>query len=1434
MGTQKSVEAVLRARDANFTSTFSKASNILSKFSGSNRSATGTIKSVVGALGIYKAASAAASMVTGRLQSALGRADTMNNFNRNMTRITGSSTSAKNELEKLKTATKGTAYGLDGVATSMQSFANSGIAIDKSSKYAIEWMDAISAYGDGTTATYNQVMLQLNQMASKGKANLGDLKSAMEAGIPVTQILADKWHMTGEEVQNAISDGKISSEEFMDAMSEAFANGTDKFKAIAGESKRAGDSWKGTIDNMKAATTRGVLSVVNSLDTLSTKITGSSIKEHITSLGDFFENNLTKMGNKVQQFGDLVAPYIQIFKTEFLGVGTSVANAVKSVLSALGDMYGGFGSLISVWNFGDAVKAVADKIKQASAWIQEHNQQIATLIPQVGKLIAAYKGLQFISSLALPFVQFGAKAAESIVPVSEKLTDLAKKSASVFSSMTSNLASGVTSFAASSRTVTTTSKTIIGKFLEIRNAAKILNKTGQANFFEAWTKSIMAFVPQSRNLLENVNTLREGIAGSFSSISNSVLHPVTSFKSFINSLRATSVVAGGTSTSLMTLSNKATGTSTIMYSTSAKASAGFKKLGASIIHPVTSLKSLSASLVATSAATGGAGTVMNGAAVKISSGFKSFATSAINSIRSVTAALVGSGWGILLIAIGAAVAAVATAWTTNFGNIQGFTRRAFEGMRPAIESIKKSLSSLKPILSSAGNAFKTVGAVLIGTVVFAIAAVIDSAQALIATFKSILDIGSAVARGIEGVWKKIKGDDKGADEAFSKAGKSLKNVKDNYTTVWDNSAIRGTIAATNELGKETESASDSQKRLSKAMKSTKESANHLSETFSKLSQETQDSVQKMQEAFGDNEAMQKFSDKVSKLTEEGAKQRLAIVEKYNEAMKNAEGKSDNERQGIMQKANASLMADLQKNRSDLLTVDNEYSQMLVSNTDKTGNQLTEAQRVTLINSRNAVVEELTATNQTYVDKLRERIELGDSISKEEASTALENLREANSQRVELINANNQEIQNLQQAQAQSNDEMEKASFQQEITNLQNKNQALTEAQTAFGENWLALQASQNQTTAEQLAAALANEKNLTDQNLLAILESYRNNGASVAEQMTIMAAMLQEKGVEGANNLVNALRSGNVKAVGASITADVQKGLGTLPPGMFINGEKGRQNFINALKQGDTKAAGSYLKDGVTSETSKTAQKTAQDGKNAADAHNKGVENGKGGAKNAGSSLAENASQGAKTKTNDFRNTGQDAGMNFVHGIEYRRGSAQNAGSSLANSAKNGASSVGGFDSVGRNMALGVADGINASAGSAVAAMQSLVDRVNAEARKKAEIKSPSRLFKREVGSFIALGVASGIEDKTRTAVNAMRHLIQKTSEVAVKGFDVDLGFSGEIKNDRSVLSTKLDALIQATKEKIVLDGAAIVGGHPDTIDKLGFDNYQDRGRLSF
>ncbi|EUJ64746.1 hypothetical protein [Listeria fleischmannii] len=158
--------AYLKAQDSGMTSTLNRVGQAMQKMSGQSAKASQTftdkVKNIALATGIFKAVSAGIRIVTNQLGAAFTRMDTMDNFQRNMTRITGSSQKASDVLEELKGATKGTAYGLNAVAMSTQSFANSAIPLKKSTQYAKDWMDAVSAYGDGTTDTYQSVMLQLN------------------------------------------------------------------------------------------------------------------------------------------------------------------------------------------------------------------------------------------------------------------------------------------------------------------------------------------------------------------------------------------------------------------------------------------------------------------------------------------------------------------------------------------------------------------------------------------------------------------------------------------------------------------------------------------------------------------------------------------------------------------------------------------------------------------------------------------------------------------------------------------------------------------------------------------------------------------------------------------------------------------------------------------------------------------------------------------------------------------------------------------------------------------------------------------------------------------------------------------------------------------------------------------------------------------------
>lgn len=322
MGNEYSLVAKLKAQDAGFTSTLSKAGSAMEKMSGkterSGAKFSDTVKRIAVSTGVFRAVSAGISMATGQISAAFTRMDTMDNFQRNMTRVTGSAEIAKGVLEELKGATKGTAYGLNAVANATQSFANSAIPLEKSTAYTKDWMDAISAYGDGTTETYDRVMQQLNQMASKGKANLGDLKSAMEAGVPVLQILAAQTGKTTQQVSDELSAGKLSAEEFMDAMHTAFTNGAGNFKSIENAAKEAGDTWKGSFDNMKAALTRGVIEFITAFDTITKTLTGMDMKGWISDFGSTMENGMKSIGQSISLAMEKLVPFVEVMRGAFL------------------------------------------------------------------------------------------------------------------------------------------------------------------------------------------------------------------------------------------------------------------------------------------------------------------------------------------------------------------------------------------------------------------------------------------------------------------------------------------------------------------------------------------------------------------------------------------------------------------------------------------------------------------------------------------------------------------------------------------------------------------------------------------------------------------------------------------------------------------------------------------------------------------------------------------------------------------------------------------------------------------------------------------------------------------------------------------------------------------------------------------------------------
>lgn len=321
-----SVKAILSAVDQNFTSTMKMANSSLSGIKSASEGATSSIMKIASGIGVFKALSASANLVKSSISSAMGRQDTMEAFNRTITQITGSAENATKALEDLKKITKGTAYGLDIAAKATQNFVTRGMDLSKATKSVGIWADAVSFYGKGTNEQLETVTDALAKMRTKGTVEMDQLDRMFDVGIDAVGIYAKAVGKSSQEVQDSLSDKTIRTDEFLNVVEKAMEEGTNGVQKIAGAAKDAGASWTGTIDNMKAATTRGVLSIMQAIDDMLSKNKLPQMREMISQFGKGAETTMNTVANGIKNLKDVGAliPQIGALGSALFVVGGSV------------------------------------------------------------------------------------------------------------------------------------------------------------------------------------------------------------------------------------------------------------------------------------------------------------------------------------------------------------------------------------------------------------------------------------------------------------------------------------------------------------------------------------------------------------------------------------------------------------------------------------------------------------------------------------------------------------------------------------------------------------------------------------------------------------------------------------------------------------------------------------------------------------------------------------------------------------------------------------------------------------------------------------------------------------------------------------------------------------------------------------------------------
>ncbi|HFU4448721.1 TPA: hypothetical protein ACGO91_000908 [Streptococcus suis] len=165
--------------------------------------------------------------------------------------------------------------------------------------------------------------------------------------------------------------------------------------------------------------------------------------------------------------------------------------------------------------------------------------------------------------------------------------------------------------------------------------------------------------------------------------------------------------------------------------------------------------------------------------------------------------------------------------------------------------------------------------------------------------------------------------------------------------------------------------------------------------------------------------------------------------------------------------------------------------------------------------------------------------------------------------------------------------------------------------------------------------------------------------------------------------------------------------------------------------------------------------------------------------------------QSASQMTQAGRQAGKGVSDGVTNGIRGGIGLARAAISAMVNAIRSTAmAGAGAMRGVGAMIGQGLAQGMYSALGAVTAAANALVAQAERAAQAKAKIHSPSRLFRDNVGRYIAQGIAVGIEGNSGYVVDSLAHVQDEMMKYRFRPEDILGGGRGSISSDIALHSS--------------------------------------------
>lgn len=261
-----SVKAVLSAVDSNFTSTMKTANSSLAGIKTASESATSSIMKIASGIGVFKALSAGANMLTSSVSGAVDRYDTLTKYPKVLTNLGYSTQQANKSTVKLKEGIQGLPTALDDVVKTSQRLTVLTGNLDKSTDTTLALNNAFLASSASVSDT-SRGMEQYIQMLSKGTVDMQSWRTLQETmGYALSETAKQLGIASGSsnELYSSLQSGQITFDQLNDALIECSTK-TGGFAEMALE---ASGGIKTSFANIQTAIKSGMEGTISAIDTM--------------------------------------------------------------------------------------------------------------------------------------------------------------------------------------------------------------------------------------------------------------------------------------------------------------------------------------------------------------------------------------------------------------------------------------------------------------------------------------------------------------------------------------------------------------------------------------------------------------------------------------------------------------------------------------------------------------------------------------------------------------------------------------------------------------------------------------------------------------------------------------------------------------------------------------------------------------------------------------------------------------------------------------------------------------------------------------------------------------------------------------------------------------------------------------------------------------